>query len=127
MTRVARDKSQLAARSPGLQPLDPSAPPPYAERYHSEPHRRAATPVDVGEERRGGGGMDLGPPAPPRPRNGYQPHRPLGVGGDKRRNSCNVGGRSGESFKHPLLHFTLMASAGGECGVASETGPAGGN
>ena len=52
------------------------------------------------------------------------------VGGDKRRNSCNVGGGSGESFKHPLLHFTLMASAGSECGLrvqeASVTGPVGG-
>jgi hypothetical protein len=70
----------------------------------------------MGEECRGEGGTDLGPPAPPRPRNGYQPHLPLGGGGDKRRNSCNVGGGSGESFKHPLLHFTLMVSAGGECG-----------
>ncbi|XP_067411196.1 7SK snRNA methylphosphate capping enzyme [Emydura macquarii macquarii] len=32
----------------------------------------------------------------PRPRNGFQPHRPPGGGGGKRRNSCNAGG-----FKHP--------------------------
>lgn len=50
---------------------------------HGEPHGRAAAPADVGEERRGGGGTDLGPPAPPRPRNGYQPHHPQGVVGAK--------------------------------------------
>ncbi|XP_004617372.2 7SK snRNA methylphosphate capping enzyme [Sorex araneus] len=59
-------------------------------------------PPDVGEERRGGGGTELGPPAPPRPRNGYQPHRPPGGGGGKRRNSCNVGGGGG-GFKHPAF------------------------
>lgn len=67
----------------------------------SDPHGRAAPP-DVGEERRGGGGTELGPPAPPRPRNGYQPHRPPGGGGGKRRNSCNVGGGGG-GFKHPAF------------------------
>lgn len=66
----------------------------------SEPQGRAAAP-DVGEERRGGGGTELGPPAP-RPRNGYQPHRPPGGGGGKRRNSCNVGGGGG-GFKHPAF------------------------
>lgn len=70
---------------------------------HGEPHGRASAPADVGEERRGGGGTELGPPAPPRPRNGYQPHRPPGGGGGKRRNSCNVGGGSGGSFKHPAF------------------------
>jgi hypothetical protein len=34
-TKAARDKSQLAALSPGPQPLGPSAPLPYVERYHS--------------------------------------------------------------------------------------------
>ncbi|XP_059549644.1 7SK snRNA methylphosphate capping enzyme [Myotis daubentonii] len=67
----------------------------------SDPHGRAAPP-DLGEERRGGGGTELGPPAPPRPRNGYQPHRPPGGGGGKRRNSCNVGGGGG-GFKHPAF------------------------
>ncbi|XP_057621738.1 7SK snRNA methylphosphate capping enzyme [Chionomys nivalis] len=70
---------------------------------HGEPHGRATAPADVEEERRGGGGTDLGPPAPPRPRNGYQPHRPPGGGGGKRRNSCNVGGGSGGGFKHPAF------------------------
>uniref|UniRef100_A0A8C5NX72 RNA methyltransferase n=1 Tax=Jaculus jaculus TaxID=51337 RepID=A0A8C5NX72_JACJA len=67
----------------------------------TEPQGRAAPP-DVGEERRGGGGTELGAPAPPRPRNGYQPHRPPGGGGGKRRNSCNVGGGGG-GFKHPAF------------------------
>lgn len=58
----------------------------HSEARLSDPHGRAA-PLDVGEERRGGGGTDLGPPAP-RPRNGYQPHRPPGGGGGKRRNHC---------------------------------------
>lgn len=71
------------------------------EARFSDPHGRAAPP-DVGEERRGGGGTELGPPAPPRPRNGYQPHRPPGGGGGKRRNSCNVGGGGG-GFKHPAF------------------------
>ncbi|CAD7683964.1 unnamed protein product [Nyctereutes procyonoides] len=73
----------------------------HGEARLSDPHGRAAPP-DVGEERRGGGGTELGPPAPPRPRNGYQPHRPPGGGGGKRRNSCNVGGGGG-GFKHPAF------------------------
>lgn len=73
----------------------------HGEARLSEPHGRAVPP-DVGEERRGGGGTELGPPAPPRPRNGYQPHRPPGGGGGKRRNSCNVGGGGG-GFKHPAF------------------------
>lgn len=76
-------------------------PPAHGEARLSDPHGRAAPP-DVGEERRGGGGTELGPPAPPRPRNGYQPHRPPGGGGGKRRNSCNVGGGGG-GFKHPAF------------------------
>ncbi|XP_004630565.1 7SK snRNA methylphosphate capping enzyme [Octodon degus] len=74
---------------------------PQGEARLAEPHGRAAPP-DVGEERRGGAGTVLGPPAPPRPRNGYQPHRPPGGGGGKRRNSCNVGGGGG-GFKHPAF------------------------
>lgn len=73
----------------------------HGEGRLSDPHGRAAPP-DLGEERRGGGGTELGPPAPPRPRNGYQPHRPPGGGGGKRRNSCNVGGGGG-GFKHPAF------------------------
>lgn len=85
--------------SPGA-PATPQAQS-HGEARVSDPHGRAA-PLDVGEERRGGGGTDLGPPAPPRPRNGYQPHRPPGGGGGKRRNSCNVGGGGG-GFKHPAF------------------------
>lgn len=85
---------------PGPRPQAAETPAPGAgqdssgEGRLSEPH--------AGEERRGaGGGTDLGPPAPPRPRNGYQPHRPPGGSGGKRRNSCNVGGGGG--FKHPAF------------------------
>nr|XP_031300351.1 7SK snRNA methylphosphate capping enzyme-like [Camelus dromedarius] len=73
----------------------------HGEARLSDPHRRAAPP-GVGEERRGGGRTELGPPATPRPGNGYQPHRPPGGGGGKRRNSCNVGGGGG-GFKHPAF------------------------
>uniref|UniRef100_G3T987 RNA methyltransferase n=1 Tax=Loxodonta africana TaxID=9785 RepID=G3T987_LOXAF len=73
----------------------------HGEARLSDPHGRTAH-LDVGEERRGGGGPELCPPAPPRPRNGYQPHRPPGGGGGKRRNSCNVGGGGG-GFKHPAF------------------------
>uniref|UniRef100_A0A8C5ZEE9 RNA methyltransferase n=1 Tax=Marmota marmota marmota TaxID=9994 RepID=A0A8C5ZEE9_MARMA len=73
----------------------------HGEAPLSDPPGQAAPP-DVGEERRGGGGTELGPPAPPRPRNGYQPHRAPGGGGGKRRNSCNVGGGGG-GFKHPAF------------------------
>lgn len=86
-------QSQQQQRGGGLQT--------QGEARLSDPHGRAAPP-DVGEERRGGGGTELGPPAPPRPRNGYQPHRPPGGGGGKRRNSCNVGGGGG-GFKHPAF------------------------
>ncbi|XP_042542633.1 LOW QUALITY PROTEIN: 7SK snRNA methylphosphate capping enzyme [Dipodomys spectabilis] len=83
------------------QPRGGGPAPSHGEARLSEPPGRAA-PQDVGEERRAGGGAELGPPAPPRPRNGYQPHRPPGGGGGKRRNSCNVGGGGG-SFKHPAF------------------------
>lgn len=39
---------------------------PHGEARLAEPHGRAA-PQDVGEERRGGAGTELGPPAPPGP------------------------------------------------------------
>lgn len=90
--------------SPGA-PSTPRGGPPQPQRGEGpqvDPQGRAAPP-DLGEERRGGGGTELGPPAPPRPRNGYQPHRPPGGGGGKRRNSCNVGGGGGGGFKHPAF------------------------
>mgnify|MGYP002510948758 CR=1 FL=1 len=34
--KAARDKCQIAMQSPGPQPLGPSAPPPYMQRYHSD-------------------------------------------------------------------------------------------
>lgn len=95
--------SAAGSGSPGAAATPQGGPraQPHGEARVSDPHGRAAPP-DVGEERRGGGGTELGPPAPPRPRNGYQPHRPPGGGGGKRRNSCHVGGGGG-GFKHPAF------------------------
>ncbi|XP_068919372.1 7SK snRNA methylphosphate capping enzyme [Petaurus breviceps papuanus] len=81
----------------GQNPKRSGDPMAQGEARPSEAHGEAPPP-DMEEERRGWGGAELGTPAPPRQRNGFQPHRPPGTGGNKRRNSCNVGG-----FKHPAF------------------------